>query len=106
MRPLNCRSCGYSLLFAGVISSTSLPAFAGDNHFVTIHGGDVHFADVQIFIESDTAAHAYLAVELTRLDRESGHAIVDATDVSVGLARRNGEWVVTTAESKADPKVH
>jgi len=44
MRPLNCRSCGYSLLFAGVISSTSLPAFAGDNHFVTIHGGDVHFA--------------------------------------------------------------
>ena len=68
--------------------------------------GDVHFADAQIFIESDTAAHAYLAVELTRLDRESGHAIVDATDVSVGLARRNGEWVVTTAESKADPKVH
>src|SRR5437762_10085500 len=26
--------------------------------------GDVHFADVQVFIESETSAHAYLAVEL------------------------------------------
>ena len=34
-------------------------------------GGDVHFADVQVFIESDTAAHAYLAVELPGVDRDS-----------------------------------
>ena len=65
--------------------------------------GDVHFADTQIFIESDTAAHAYLAVELTSLDRDSGHAIVDSRDASVGLAKRNGEWVITTAESKEMP---
>ena len=67
--------------------------------------GDVQFADVQIFIESDTAAHAYLAVELTSFDRGSGHAIVDARDASVGLAKRNGEWVITTAESKEIPGV-
>ena len=29
----------------------------------------MHFADVQVFIESETSAHAYLAVELTHLDR-------------------------------------
>ena len=65
--------------------------------------GDVHFADVQVFIESETAAHAYLAVELTSLDKESGHPTVDSRDASVNLAKRDGEWVITTAESKEMP---
>jgi hypothetical protein len=65
--------------------------------------GDVHFADAQIFIESETSAHAYLAVELTNLDRESGHPTVDSRDASVSLEKRDGEWVVTTAESKEIP---
>jgi hypothetical protein len=64
--------------------------------------GDVHFADVQVFIESDTAAHAYLSVELTNLDRESGQRVVDARDASVDLRKRDGEWQVTKVESK-DP---
>jgi hypothetical protein len=68
------------------------------------HGsGDVHFADVQIFIESETAAHAYLAVELTSRDRPSGQPTVDSRDASVSLAKRNSEWVVTVAESKESP---
>ena len=65
--------------------------------------GDVHFADVQVFIESETAAHAYLAVELTSLDKESGHSTVDSRDASVNLAKRDGEWVITTAEAKELP---
>ena len=65
--------------------------------------GDVHFADVQVFIESETAAHAYLAVELTNTDRESGLATVDARDASVSLAKQNGQWVITAAESKEMP---
>jgi hypothetical protein len=67
--------------------------------------GDVHFADVQLFIESDTAAHAYLAVELASLDKESGHSTVDSRDASVSMARKNGEWVITAAESKEMPRV-
>ena len=67
--------------------------------------GDVHFADVQLFIESETAAHAYLAVELASLDKESGHATVDSRDASVSMARKNGEWVITAAESKEMPAV-
>jgi hypothetical protein len=67
--------------------------------------GDVHFADVQLFIESDTAAHAYLAVELTSLDRESGHSTVDARDASVSMTKKNGEWLITAAESKQPPIV-
>jgi hypothetical protein len=64
--------------------------------------GDVHFADVQVFIESDTNAHAYLSVELTSIDRESGQAVIDARDAGVDLVKRDGEWVVTKVESK-DP---
>ena len=65
--------------------------------------GDVHFADVQVFIESETAAHAYLAVELTSLDPERGHPTVSSRDASVSLAKRDGEWVITEAESKEMP---
>ena len=65
--------------------------------------GDVHFADVQVFIESETAAHAYLAVELTNRDRPSGQPTVDSRDASVTLARRSGEWVITAAASKEMP---
>ena len=67
--------------------------------------GDVHFADVQVFIESEAAAHAYLAVELTSRDAESGRSTVDARDASVSLAKMNGEWVITAAESKEMPAV-
>ena len=65
--------------------------------------GDVHFADVQVFIESETSAHAYLGVELTRIDKPTGQPTVDSQDASVSLAKQNGEWVITAAESKQMP---
>ncbi len=64
---------------------------------------DVRFADVQVFIESSTAAHAYLAVQLTSVDRDSGQPTIDSRDASVGLAKRDGQWVITTAEAKELP---
>lgn len=67
--------------------------------------GDVHFADVQVFIESDAAAHAYLAVELTSLDKPTGQPTVDSRDASVSLEKRNAEWVITAAELKEAPAV-
>jgi hypothetical protein len=67
--------------------------------------GDVHFADVQVFIESEMAAHAYLAVELTSTDKPSGQPTVDSRDASVSLAKKGGEWVITAAESKEMPSV-
>ena len=68
--------------------------------------GDVHFADVQVFIESESAAHAYLGVEVTSLDRESGHSVVDTRDFSVSLTKQKGDWVITEAESKQPPAIH
>ena len=57
---------------------------------------------MQVFIESDAAAHAYLSVEMTNRDRESGQSVIDARDASVDLRKRDGEWKVTKVESK-DP---
>ena len=63
-------------------------------------GWDVQFVDVQITVDSDTTARAYLTVEVTSPDRQTRQPTVDAREASVALAKRNGEWVITNAESK------
>ena len=62
-------------------------------------GWDVAFADVQIAMESDSAAHAFLSVEITTRDPQ-GQPSMDARDASVTLGKRGGEWVITSGESK------
>ena len=66
-------------------------------------GWDVQFVDVQIAVDSDSTARAYLTVEVTIPDRETGQPTVDAREANVLLAKRNGEWVITNAESKEAP---
>jgi hypothetical protein len=66
-------------------------------------GGDIHFADVHIAMESDSAARAYVTVELTVPDSATGRSTIDARDATASLAKRNGEWVITVAESKEMP---
>ena len=64
-------------------------------------GWDVQFVDVLITVDSDSAANAYLTIEVTSPDRQTRQPIVDAREASVVLAKRDGEWVITTAESRA-----
>ena len=66
-------------------------------------GWDVHFADLQITMESQEAARAYLTVEVTTPDAQ-GRPRVDALDATAALARQNGQWVITEAELKAPPR--
>ena len=63
-------------------------------------GWDVQFVDVQITVDSDSTARAYLTIEVTSPDRQTRRPTVDAREASVVLAKRNGEWVITNAESK------
>jgi len=65
-------------------------------------GWDVHFADLQITVESEAAARAYLTVEVTTPDPQ-GRPTVDARDATVALAKQNGEWMITEAEAKDLP---
>jgi len=63
-------------------------------------GRDVQFVDVQITVDSDTTARAYLTVEVTSPDRQTRQPTVDAREAMVVLAKRNGDWVIKSAESK------
>ena len=63
-------------------------------------GIDVQFVDTQIFIDSETAARAYMSVEIATPDPRGGQPTVDRQDTSVRLEKRDGQWVITTVESK------
>jgi len=68
------------------------------------NGGDVHFADLRITLESKASARAYLTVEVTTPDAQ-GRPSIDARDATVALALRDGEWVVTEADAKEPPRL-
>ena len=63
-------------------------------------GWDVQFTDSQITMESDSAARAYLTVEMTSYNQRNGQPTLEAREAAVALAKRGGVWVITSAESK------
>ncbi len=63
-------------------------------------GIDVQFVDTQIFIDSDTTARVYLSLEVATPDPRGGQPTVDRQDTSVRLEKRDGQWMITSVESK------
>jgi hypothetical protein len=71
--------------------------------FVPPPGGwDVGFADVQITLESESTARADLSLEITTRTPQ-GQPSMDSQDAAVVLTKRDGEWVITSAEMKRAP---
>jgi hypothetical protein len=65
-------------------------------------GWNVQFVDVQIRMNHDTNvdADAYMTVEINGRDQRTGQPTADAREASVTMKKVNGEWVVSTAETK------
>jgi len=61
-------------------------------------GAEVSFVDVQITLDTPSTAHAYLTVEIETRDPGTGQPALDTRDAAVGLAERDGVWVITKAE--------
>jgi hypothetical protein len=61
-------------------------------------GWNVTFVDVQIRMDSDASASAYMTVEITGQDPLTGRPSFDAREVTVRLAEQDDAWVITTAE--------
>jgi hypothetical protein len=61
-------------------------------------GWNVTFVDVQIRMDSETTASAYMTAEITGQDPRTGAPSLDAREVTVRLAKQDDAWVVTTAE--------
>jgi len=66
-------------------------------------GFDVRFTDTQVFVDSASAAHAYMAVEVVAPDPRSGQPTIDSRNASVDLGHVDGAWLVTIAELKPPP---
>ena len=66
-------------------------------------GVDVNFVDTQVTVDSADQGRAFLTVEVTTPDRQTGERTIDSREAMVTLARRAGNWVITSAESKRPP---
>ena len=66
-------------------------------------GIDVRFVDTQVFIDSESAARAYMSVEVATPDPRGGQPTIDRQDTSVRLEKRDGQWLIRTVESKGPP---
>jgi hypothetical protein len=66
-------------------------------------GFDVRFTDTQVFVDSASAAHASMAVEVVTPDPRSGQPTIDSRDATVDLGNLDGEWLVMIAELKPPP---
>ncbi len=66
-------------------------------------GVDAQFVDTQVDVDSPSTGRAYLTVEMTTSDRQTGQPTVDSREAMVTLARRGGEWVITSAELRPNP---
>jgi hypothetical protein len=71
-------------------------AFAAWNRSAA--GWSVDFVDVQITLDSDTTARAFMTVEVTTPDTATGQPVVDAREAVIGMAEQDGVWLITTAE--------
>jgi hypothetical protein len=88
----------------GQLISSRDAALAAVGGFRPAAGGvDVHFVDTQVTVDSADQGRASLTVKVTTPDRQTGERTVDSREAMVTLARRDGEWVITNAESKPPP---
>ena len=62
-------------------------------------GWNVQFVDVQVTVDSATAARAYMTVEVTGRDARTGERTLDAREARLKLENRSGAWVITSVES-------
>jgi hypothetical protein len=62
-------------------------------------GWDVQFVDVQITVDSDVEARAFMTVEARSEDAHSGERTLDAREARLTLRNQDGEWIITSAES-------
>jgi len=67
-------------------------------------GWNVDFVDVDIRVNGDDTARAYVTADMTTKDPQTGQQSLDSRDVVFSFAKSDGEWLVREAEVKELPK--
>jgi hypothetical protein len=63
----------------------------------------VAFVDVQVNVDSDSTARAYMTVEVTTRDSNTGQPSFENHEARVALAKQDGVWLITSAEPNETP---
>jgi uncharacterized protein (TIGR02246 family) len=67
-------------------------------------GQNVDFVDVDVRVNADDTARAYLTADVTSRDPKTSQQTLDSRDVTLSFVKQDGEWLVREAEVKDLPK--
>jgi hypothetical protein len=59
---------------------------------------NVDFVDVDVRVNSDGTARAFVTAEMTTRDPASGQQTLDSHEVTFSLQRQSGEWLISEAD--------
>ncbi len=65
------------------------------------NGVNVDFVDVQVNVDQEAGARAYLGIEVTTRDPVTGRQTLDAREGSAAFVRNDDDWVISAVEVKA-----
>ena len=64
-------------------------------------GWDIQFVDVQVSVDSKSAAHAGLMIEINTEDAQTGEWRAEQHEAAVSLEKQNDEWIVVKGDVKS-----
>lgn len=67
-------------------------------------GSNVDFVDVDVRVNSDGTARAFVTAEMTTPDPQTGQPTLDSREVVFSLGKKDGDWLIAEAEVKDPPK--
>jgi hypothetical protein len=67
-------------------------------------GWNVDFVDVDVKVDSNDAARAYVTVDTTMRDPETGQQTLDSREAQLALAQEDGEWLIREVDVKDPPQ--
>ena len=63
-------------------------------------GWNVDFVDVDVRVNGDTDARAYVSAEVTTRDPQTGQQTLDVHDVTLSFVKQDGAWLVREVDVK------
>ena len=84
-------------------SSDAVMAAAGG--WTPTGGSNVDFVDVDVKVDSNDAARAYVTVDMTTRDSRTGGQTLDSREAQLSMAYKDGEWVVSEVDVKDPPQL-
>jgi hypothetical protein len=67
-------------------------------------GWNVDFVDVDVRVNADDTARAFVTADVATKDPQTGQQTLDSRDATLSFVKQNGEWLVREAEVKDLPR--